>query len=235
MNVDKNERDELPSRPGRRFDAGTILFRQGDPALEAFLLQQGRVRLFKEVGCVERSLRVARPGELFGETALIPGSARNATAVALDDVVALALAPNTLSEVLGSSAPLGTKVLAQLVTRLRDAEDQIEILMLGDAQAKVVVSILKLADNAQRDPRAQQSPSLSLSPLELSAQVGLDVESVKRIVHSLREAGYVRIQNERLEVTNLASLRELYGLMSIKDRLRGGSRRDLPRARMKAP
>ena len=145
----------------------------------------------------------------------------------------MALAPNSLSEVLSSSPALGAKVLAQIVTRLRDAEDQIEILMLGDAQAKVAISILKLADKARQGTVAQPSASFSLSPLELSAQVGLDVDTVKRIVHSLREAGYVRIQNERLEVTNLASLRELYGLMGIQDRLRGGSRREPARPRAK--
>jgi CRP/FNR family cyclic AMP-dependent transcriptional regulator len=76
---------------------------------------------------------------------------------------------------------------------------------------------------AQNDSsrEAQGQISLTLSPLELSAQVGLDVDTVKRIVAQLRETGHIRIQDERVEVPNLDSLRDLYSLLGIKDQLRG--------------
>src|SRR5438552_18853920 len=83
------ERTRLIARFGRQFQAGEALFREGDPSTEAFLLQEGRVRLLKRVRLVERSLMVVRPGELFGESALLDASARNSTAVALTDGVTL--------------------------------------------------------------------------------------------------------------------------------------------------
>jgi CRP/FNR family cyclic AMP-dependent transcriptional regulator len=89
-----------------------------------------------------------------------------------------------------------------------------------------VVALMKFAQQEQlslpdgpRDPPGQIS--LTLSPLELSAQVGLDVDTVKRIVAQLRETGHIRIQDERVEVPNLDSLRDLYSLLGIKDQLRG--------------
>ncbi len=221
----------LLSRYGRRFSAGTVLFRDGEPATDAFLLQDGRVRLLKQAGRMERGLRVVRPGDLFGETALLKGAARSSTAVALDDGVALAFDHATFEQVLASSPEVAGRVLSQLIRRLRDAEDQIEILMLRDGQSKVVVALMKFA---QQELALSGLPdgqiSLTLSPLELSAQVGLDVDSVKRIVAQLRETGHVRIQDERVEVPSLMSLRELYGLLGIKDQLRG-SPKDPSRAR----
>ena len=68
--------------------------------------------------------------------------------------------------------------------------------------------------------------SLTLSPLELSAQVGLDVESVKRIVLGLKESGHLRIVDERVEIPDLDTLRELYGLLGVRDQLRGPQRSD---------
>jgi len=215
----------LLSRYGRRFSAGTVLFRDGDPATEAFLLQDGRVRLLKQAGRMERSLRVVRPGDLFGESALIRGAARSSTAVALDDVVTLAFDHATFEQVLATSPEVAGRVLNQLIRRMRDAEDQIEILMLRDGQSKVVVALLKFAQQelalAQENGRDSSQISLTLSPLELSAQVGLDVDTVKRIVAQLRETGHIRIQDERVEVPNLDSLRDLYTLLGIKDQLRG--------------
>lgn len=226
----------LLSRYGRRFSAGTVLFRDGEPATEAFLLQDGRVRLLKQAGRMERSLRVVRPGDLFGESALLRGAARSSTAVALDDVVTLAFDHATFEQVLATSPEVAGRVLNQLIRRMRDAEDQIEILMLRDGQSKVVVALMKFAQQEQMAVHADGSRdapgqiSLTLSPLELSAQVGLDVDTVKRIVAQLRETGHIRIQDERVEVPNLDSLRDLYSLLGLKDQLRGQAQA-APRAR----
>lgn len=228
MSSDPEERERLLARYGRRFEAGNIVFRDDEPASEAFLVQEGRVRLFKQIGAMERSLRVVRPGEVFGEAALLAGSTRASTAVALDDVVVLAFDSATFDQILVFAPELGTRVAQQLIRRLRDAEDQIEILMVRDAQSKVVVALMKLAQHAgASEPRT----ALEVSPLELSAQVGLDVDTVKRIVLGLRGSGYLKLQDERIEIPDLEALRELYGLLGVKDQLRGGSGRDgRPRA-----
>ena len=212
--------DRLLARFGRRFVAGDVLFRDGEDAREAFLLQEGRVRLIKRVGAVERSLRVLRPGDLFGESALVPGSPRNSTAVALSDGVALALDQGTFQQVLASHPAVGARVLHQLIRRLRDAEDQIEILLLRDSRSKVVVALLKLG--RQGAARADGATALNVSPMELSARVALDVDTVKRTVQELRDAGYLRVVDEKIEIPDLDSLRELYGLLGVKDQILGG-------------
>jgi CRP/FNR family cyclic AMP-dependent transcriptional regulator len=222
--------DVLLARYGRKFPAGTVLFRDGDPADFAFLLRSGRVRLFKQVGALERSLRVVRAGDLFGESALQPGSIRRATAVTLDEVTAVAVDHATFEQLLTTHPAVGVKVLEQVIRRLRDAEEQVEILMVRDHQSKVVVALMKLAQRElEAFGKASGEVSLKVSPLELSAQVGLEVDAVKRVVSQLRETGYVKIQDERVEVSDLDALRELYALLSLKDQLRGTPQRERAR------
>lgn len=223
-------REPLLSSYGREFAAGTVLFRDGEPADFAYLLQSGRVRLFKQLGAMERSLRVVRAGDLFGESALKPGAVRRTTAVALDDITTIAVDHRTFQEILGKHPEVGSSVLQQLLGRLRDAEDQIEVLMMRDHQSKVVVALTKLVQRELALGGAGEQISLQISPLELAAQVGLDVEIVKRVVSQLREGGYVRIQNERVEVADLETLRELYALLSLKDQLRGSPERERGRS-----
>src|SRR5215469_10584382 len=67
------ERARLLERYGRNFVAGETLFQEGTAAREAFLLQEGRVRLLKRVAMSDRSVAVVRPGDLFGEGALLAG------------------------------------------------------------------------------------------------------------------------------------------------------------------
>ena len=40
----------------------------------------------------------------------------------------------------------------------------------------------------------------------------------------LRDRGYLRIHEERVELPDLENLRELYGLLGVKDQLRGPAR-----------
>jgi CRP-like cAMP-binding protein len=101
------------------------------------------------------------------------------------------------------------------VRRLRDAEDQIEIMMLRGVQSKVTSALLKLAG------RSSGPAEVTISPVELSTRVGLDVEAVKRTVLRLRERQYIRITGERIEIPDVESLRRLYTLLGTKDELVG--------------
>lgn len=204
----------LLERFGRKFRAGEQIFREGDTGNEAFLLQEGRVRLLKKVRTVERSLMVLKPGDLFGESALIAGATRSSTAVALTDVVALALAESTFRALLTNNAAIAARVLQQLVRRLRELEDQIEFMMIRDTQSKIVSALLKLA-------AGRSGASLQVTPMDLSSRVGLDIDTVKRAVQQLRDGEYIKISDERLEVPDVEALRKLYNLLGVKDEVQG--------------
>ena len=214
------ERTRLVSRYGRTFAAGEVIFREEEAGTDAFLLQEGRVRLLKHVRNVERSLIVLKPGDLFGESALVDSAVRSSTAVALTDGVALALDRQTFRSLLVNYPPIAARVMEQLVRRVRDAEDQIEILMLRDSQYKVVSTLLKLATRSA-PTESSAALEISISPVELASRVGLDVDSVKRDVQRLRDQGYVRISGERIELTDLDALRRLHALLGAKDELKG--------------
>jgi CRP-like cAMP-binding protein len=218
--VDLGDQIDAPTRLllqqyGRSFAQGEILFREGDPATETYLLHGGKVRLLKRVRMVERSLSVLRAGDLFGEGALLDGAVRSSTAVALSEGIALVLDRAALRHILERFPAVSERILTQLVRRSRDAEDQIEVLMLRDTQSKVICALLKMAQ------ASSGAADLNVSPVELSTRVGLDVETVKRAVQRLRDQQYLRIIGERVEIPDLDALRRLYTLLGSKEELRG--------------
>jgi len=221
IDLGPEEYQRLVGRFGRSFTAGETLFKEGDPGNEAFLLQDGRVRLLKRVRMVERSLMILKAGDLFGESALIDLAARNSTAVALTDGAVLVLDRSTFRPLLEHYPSISVRLLEQLTRRVRDAEDQIEIMMVKDTQSKIVAALLKLVQ------RSVGSAEITMSPVELSTRVGLDVETVKRGVQRLREQQYVRIVDERVEIPDVEALRRLYVLLGTKEELRGDA--PLPR------
>ncbi len=206
---------ELMEEYGRSFAQGEVIFREGDVAAEVYLLHRGRVRLFKRVRMVDRNLSVLQKGGIFGESALLSGAVRTSTAVALSEGVVLAFDSAALRRVAGRIPTFSELILQTLVQRLGDAEDQIEVLLLRDTQSKVIGALLKLG-------RSESGGShLSLSPVELSSRVGVDVETVKRTMQRLRDQQYVKIVGERIELLDLDALRRLYLLLGSKDELHG--------------
>jgi len=113
------------------FPAGKIVFREGDPADYAYLIQSGQVEILK-LGAVS-NVRVALlgPGDVFGEMGIIDELPRSATARTVDVVRAVALDQKTFINMLLSNPRDSLSVLRSLCERLRtmtdrfrDAEDQ---------------------------------------------------------------------------------------------------------------
>ena len=65
----------------RNLVGGEELFRENDPGDSLFIVQSGRVDIFKNIrGDVDRSLASFGPGDVIGEMSFIDGARRSATA-----------------------------------------------------------------------------------------------------------------------------------------------------------
>lgn len=212
----EDERKRLLERYGRRLEAGEVVYSEGEDAAHCYLIEEGRVRLVKHVRAAERSLTVLRPGDLFGEDALIEGAKRSSSAIALTELTVLALDRATFGVLLSGNSEVAQRFVQQLVRRLRDAEEQLENAMLRDHPSRVINTLLRLARTSP------EGHSVKVSPLELSSRVGLDVDAVKRAVQQLRDGGYLRIVQESIEIPDLDALRQLYELLGQKEGVRGG-------------
>ncbi len=219
MELGTAERQRLFERFGKSYAPAEVVFEEGTPADHCYLLQEGRVRLVKRIRGAERSLTVLKPGDLFGEDALLTNTARSASAVALTDAQVLALDRKTFGVLLSGNTEVATRLVEQLVRRLRHAEEQLENAMLRDQPSRVVNTLLRIAGASEATPEGH---SFSVSPLELSARVGLDVDAVKRAVQQLRDGGYLRIVDEKILIPDIEALRQLYQLLGMKEDVRGG-------------
>jgi CRP-like cAMP-binding protein len=74
-----------------RVPKGSVIFRQGDPGHEMFVVAEGRIRLTIGKGGHETEVNTLGPGEFFGELSLLSGEPRSATATAVEDSTLLAI------------------------------------------------------------------------------------------------------------------------------------------------
>ncbi len=96
--------------------AGTVLVREGDFEAVAFLVADGEAE-------AERGARVVGrfgPGDVFGELALLTGSARSATVTARTEMVLVVLEPAAFRTALDTHPALAVKVLAAVGQHLAE-------------------------------------------------------------------------------------------------------------------
>ena len=102
---------------------GDEVFRDGDPGEAAYLVESGVIGIFKTVEGEEIQLATMSDGELFGEMAIIDGSARMAHAVALEDSVIVSIPRTGIEAMLAKQNPLIKTLIQILVDNLRNVHE----------------------------------------------------------------------------------------------------------------
>jgi len=105
----------------RRYPAGSLIFRQGDPGDGVYVVREGLVEIAGQLGANPRQVfsRLG-PGELFGEMAVIEDQPRSADAVAARDTTADFIPREALLAAVRLSPELALSLLREISQRLRE-------------------------------------------------------------------------------------------------------------------
>lgn len=98
---------------------GQFLFKQGDPATSAYILNSGIIGIFKEVDGKRQPIARVKKGEFFGEMAIIDGRPRRNSAMALEDCTLSLVSKDMIEEKLASSDTIVRTLLHMLSNSLR--------------------------------------------------------------------------------------------------------------------
>jgi len=108
-------------------DATDVLFREGDPGDQLYLLARGKISIAIRGADGSRGVMTYAPGAMLGEASLLEGAPRPATATAAADSVAYSLSRASLDALAAAHPALASKLLLNLGRhlsgRLRQAPD----------------------------------------------------------------------------------------------------------------
>jgi CRP/FNR family transcriptional regulator, cyclic AMP receptor protein len=106
-----------PQVPRRSFAAGEVIFRQGDPASEMYVVESGEV----EIRLDGRLIDTLGSKTIFGEMALVDSAPRSATAKALTDVTLVPVSEKQFLFLVAQTPHFALNVMRVLAGRLRAA------------------------------------------------------------------------------------------------------------------
>ncbi len=153
----------------RRFEAGEIIFREGDPADYAYVIHAGRVEIAKETGTGPLTLALLGEGDMFGEMGVLDAATRSATARAVEPVVASAIDHAALLATFVCRPRDSLAVLRALIKRLRAMNRWIAEVapVAGGGPARVSVEIAAVGANGNGADDANASAARAALALDI--------------------------------------------------------------------
>ena len=113
----------------RHVTRGTIIFRQGDPGDDMFVLERGKVSLTLTTDGSQKEVALLEPGDFFGELSLLSGAPRPVTAEAIEDSTLLSIRRDVFALMMQDDLDIVFRMMNVLGTRLGHTNRQLEALM----------------------------------------------------------------------------------------------------------
>ena len=180
----------------RTWPAGAAIFQRGDSGDGLIVLLEGAVRLSIDTPDGKQlTVRIAGPGEVVGEIALLDGGGRTADARAIEDTKGYLLPHAAFTEALAASSGLQLSVTQALCRRLRDTTEQLEMIALWPLESRLA-KLLTVFARSRGVPEGKSGRrfELKISQTELAALIGASRPKVSAAFAELKRLGAVTLK-----------------------------------------
>ena len=177
------------------FAAGTVLFEEGQPGGDMYIVVTGEVEIRRQVGDSERVLAVLPAGEFFGEMAILNGRPRSATAVVRSDARLLVIDGTTFEAMVRARPEIALRMIRSLATRLESANQHVELLLLPTPNHRVAQCLRHMAEEQLQLAGTPFSHGTAIlvprTAADIAERVGLPLCEVEEVIERLRTARLV--------------------------------------------
>jgi CRP-like cAMP-binding protein len=207
----------------RNFEAGQVVFREGDASDTCYIVRSGHARAVREHGD-GRTITLARfgPGDIFGELAMFEDERRSATVEAIEPTGVVAVLGPDMRRLMGEHPQIATRLVVALGRRLRETNERLSRQSFQTVQSRVAVALgqlvaQSLTERGEADadggsaaahvPAAEEGVLVTATQADLAQLAGSSRESASRFLAVLERAGVISQGRGRLVVHDPEALR----------------------------
>jgi CRP-like cAMP-binding protein len=195
--------DLLTEAVVRRFSRNTLLFIEGEPAGQFYVVLDGWVRLYRQTTDGRESvIALLARGESFAEALMFLGGRFPVSAAVVEEARLLVIPAKSFRRALRHDSELCFKMMASMALHLRRLVGQVEQLTVRSSSERVAQFLLKLA----RDGAESAIVHLPYDKGLIAARLGMQPETLSRALAKLRPLG-VETHGSRVTIRDIAALR----------------------------
>jgi len=183
----------------KKYSSGQYFFLEDSQGEQCFFVIHGSVkvtRLSKEGR--EVILAILNEGEFFGEMSLLDGDSRSANVIALEDTKVFTLNRKDFLNVIKKYPNIAIELIKILAHRLRKSDRQITSLSLSDAEKRIALCILRIADEQGTIQRGLVTIIKMPIQQDIANMSGTSRETVSRTLKLFEKEGFIDRDGRKL-------------------------------------
>ena len=170
------------------YPQGKVLFRQGERASAAYIVNSGAVGIYRENGDRKIPLATVRKGELFGEMAVIDNTTRMATAFTVEESTLMMISVDVMMDKMRKADPFVKALIHMLINNLRSVHD---------SYSPKPRSLIDSVTSLQRQSELVARFMLSKVAPELRAELDAKLAALDDVVKDLRRIAMTHRAEDR--------------------------------------
>ncbi|MDP2983188.1 MAG: Crp/Fnr family transcriptional regulator [Candidatus Latescibacter sp.] len=190
----------------------TLILIEDEEGDALFIIREGKVKVtsFSETG-KEVIFSILGVGDFFGDMSLLDGKPRSASVISIEESSVYILRRADFHSIIEKHPNIALKLLKELTSRLRKADERIESLAFLDVRGRVAGILLQLAEESgEKTPEGIVIRSRPTHQ-DLANMVGTTRETVTRILKQIENGNYITLSGKDVTILDTERLkRELY-------------------------
>jgi CRP/FNR family transcriptional regulator, cyclic AMP receptor protein len=185
----------------RRFEPGSVVFREGDDSDTCYVVRSGGARAIREHHDGRQiTLATFGPGDIFGELAMFDEERRSATVEAVAELEVLAILGADMRRLMREHPDIAVKLVIALGRRLRAANERLARQSFSTVQSRVAAVLGQLVEQARASGSSEGDVLVTATQTELAQLAGSSRESASRFLAGLERAGVITQGRGRLTI-----------------------------------
>jgi CRP-like cAMP-binding protein len=197
-------------RFAKTYEPGEVIISEYEPGDCFYLIQSGEVQLVKCVNGISKNLDILKPGEFFGEMAILDNSPRSATCIANGPVKCLEFNKENFELLITGNPQIALILLKLFCKRIYDQKRRFRILVIKDLQARISDVFLMLDEmNPVSNPN-EKMRRFNVGISDIAHWAGLSYDTTRDEIHKLLEKHKLEVYDSYIIVNNIVELKRLY-------------------------
>jgi CRP/FNR family transcriptional regulator/CRP/FNR family cyclic AMP-dependent transcriptional regulator len=196
----------------RKYPKGSMIILEEEYGDVLFIVKTGTIKITR-VNDEGREVILSLMGsyDIFGELAIIDGEARSANVLAQEDCELYAIRSEEFLGILRNNFKISLALMEELAGRIRKSDQHIEALSLSDAEHRIGVSILNLAEEMGIIRKGRVTIENLPFQQDIANMSGTSRETVSRILKLFEDKNMLSKSGHKLIIPDYVNFKRYFG------------------------
>lgn len=196
----------------RKYPKNSMIILEEEMGDVVFIVMSGTVKITRvnDEG-KEVILAMLGSGEVFGEMAILDGESRSANALAQENCEVITINREEFLNIIKTNNKVALNLMTEFAVRLRKSDQQIEALSLDDAEHRIGVSILNLAEEMGVIRKGAVTVENLPYQQDIANMAGTSRETVSRVMKIFEDRGLITKTGHKLSIPDYAFFKRIFG------------------------